>query len=164
MSACVRLHQLRQEQACVRRLDVSSFAHQLPVGQPICTQLKESWRCSEPGARDTGDGSTLPTPASPPSRAKKQQQAPSSSSSAPSPAEATPAALAALAALAAAEQPAFAACTLGRYPPPDHLAEPNRTRSVKVACRLPTTSNIQREATAQLPQLLLSFCPKRAEH
>lgn len=42
------------------RLDVSSFAHQLPVCcQPVCTeQLKESWRCSEPGARDTGDGST----------------------------------------------------------------------------------------------------------
>lgn len=90
------------------RLDVSSSAHQLPVCQPICTELKESWRCSEPGARDTGYGSTLPTPALHPSQA----------------AAATPAA----APPPPGEQPAFC-CTLGRYPPPECPTEPSRSRS-----------------------------------
>lgn len=72
---CVRVSDCTSYDGTRRvRLDVSSFAHQLPVCQPICTELKESWRCSEPGARDTGEGSTLPTPALHPSSSKQQQQ------------------------------------------------------------------------------------------
>lgn len=140
----------------VRRLDVSSFAHQLPVSQPICTELKESWRCSS-RARCQGHGRRLHAAhASQPSIQKPSSSKHQAAAAVP-PAQQwlyTPAEH------QAAEQPAFAACTLGRYPPPDHLTEPSRIRSVKVACPQP---QIYRERPPHsFPQLLLQLLPQRS--
>lgn len=115
--ACVRLHQLRQDQAC--QVGCFLFCASTPRRS---THLHRAERELEvQRARDTGDGSTLPTPASPPSKQQHQHQA--------------------------AEQSAFAALLhIGTLPTARPPTEPGRSRSRSPACGivcLPTT-RIQR--------------------
>lgn len=102
LCACVRLHQLRQDQAC--QVGCFLFCASAPRPSTHLHRAERELEVQRARCKDTGDGSTLPTPASPPS--KQQPAAPAAA-----PAQQS-------------NRPLLHSCTLGRYPPPDHLQNP----------------------------------------